>query len=1091
MKHTHIRILSLLLTLVMLLAALPAAGMAEAEESFAQKLEARYVDPDRYYQSDVRWWLGDAALTDEALLYEIQALYDHGFHGVELCMQDDANAPDEIYAYGSDVWSHKWKLMMNKLLDLGMEVSLTSGTNWATSNVPGLDPDSQAASQVVAVGKGVVQAGETITALPKPETMRESNKGAFLGAYAYRIDSQSEEVRWSSVPWFKDQEYTSYHLDHASMVDLSTLTDFTEGETIYDQAMEWTVPEDGDYLVVGLWTHGNYKTSSPGAETCYATNYFDIRGVEALRAFWEEHYLDDPALNEKIMNGDVQLFMDSVELDVSGGATWWSEDIREEFIARKGYDPLPYVILFEGLPMTYAKFNAYMAPAEGFNVFADDADFGERAVNDWADVLTQLYVENMLIPLKEWLNSVGIETRAQISYGVPFEISEPSLYVDYPEAESLQMYDNVDILRLFTGGAKLQNKVLSTETGGEAQSPTDALTPQMHLNGIYAQYAAGFQRVVWHIWSSVYGYGEEMTWPGWGTSFDRWGMRQVNARDFDEFNAHIGRIQQLMQTGVSRTDVGFIHNNWNQGVKTRGGIADDITGMNWQLAHMGVYYRSTELQDNGYTYDYLSPELLKAEGVYFDTETRTIEPAGYKALVIYQNWLDADGAQLILDWAEQGLPVFIMEGAAVRTPFNDGRDAELAETMAALKALSNVREVEIYSEAEDFDYFDPVADGYSDGLYAAMQEMGVRPYSEYVEPNHQLLTQMREDEDGNRYLYAYNYCTNDYHSFSYIEEVRSKDHGTSIQTEIEVEGMYVPYQIDAWTGKVTELANYRYEDGRTVFALDLNYGDIALYALEAVEAERPHITDTNAEFAYVSGDGLVIRATRSGEYYAVKNDGDTVNVELTVPEARDITGWDVTVESWTAGTEMIYSEETIGDVHTVNTRAATNKEKIDVELDTLTTWDNIPEVGIEVSGLGHYEATFPWDASAADGAYIDFGEEFVSTMKIWINGQKVGGGLSSDPSKEPRSVIEGVEGLSEYTGGLNWVTPIVDVSEYLVDGENTIVIEYSSTTTNAQLASGAIEPNPHIGNWWYLDCDYRAYGPAQAVLVPFVEAAIG
>ena len=43
----------------------------------------------------------------------------------------------------------------------------------------------------------------------------------------------------------------------------------------------------------------------------------------------------------------------------------------------------------------------------------------------------------------------------------------------------------------------------------------------------------------------------------------------------------------------------------------------------------------------------------------------------------------------------------------------------------------------------------------------------------------------------------------------------------------------------------------------------------------------------------------------------------------------------------------------------------------------------------------------------------------------------------------------------------------------------------------AQLASGAIEPNPHIGNWWYLNCDYRAYGPAQAVLVPFMEAAIG
>ena len=34
-------------------------------------------------------------------------------------------------------------------------------------------------------------------------------------------------------------------------------------------------------------------------------------------------------------------------------------------------------------------------------------------------------MERMLTPLKEWLNSVGIKTRAQISYGKPFEISAP------------------------------------------------------------------------------------------------------------------------------------------------------------------------------------------------------------------------------------------------------------------------------------------------------------------------------------------------------------------------------------------------------------------------------------------------------------------------------------------------------------------------------------------------------------------------------------------------------------------------------------------------------------------------------------------
>lgn len=164
-------ILVVLLTIAMLLSVTAAAEVADtAEVSFAEQLESNYVAPDLYYQSDVRWWLGDASLTDEVLLDEIQALYDGDFHGVELCMQDDGNAPDETYAYGSDMWSHKWKLMMNKLLDLGMEVSLTSGTNWATSNVPGLDPDSQSASQVIAMGKVIVAPSRprACTSTPRP-----------------------------------------------------------------------------------------------------------------------------------------------------------------------------------------------------------------------------------------------------------------------------------------------------------------------------------------------------------------------------------------------------------------------------------------------------------------------------------------------------------------------------------------------------------------------------------------------------------------------------------------------------------------------------------------------------------------------------------------------------------------------------------------------------------------------------------------------------------------------------------------------------------------------------------------------------------
>src|SRR4051794_33436661 len=148
----------------------PGASSATEQSAFAAYLESTYVDPNRVYSSDVRWWLGDASLTDESLLEEIQALYDGGFRGVELAMQNDNAAPDAVYAYGSAMWVHKWSLMMNKLLDLGMGVYLTSGTNWSTSNVPGLDPTSQEAMQALVMGTASVAPGASLPALPAPPT---------------------------------------------------------------------------------------------------------------------------------------------------------------------------------------------------------------------------------------------------------------------------------------------------------------------------------------------------------------------------------------------------------------------------------------------------------------------------------------------------------------------------------------------------------------------------------------------------------------------------------------------------------------------------------------------------------------------------------------------------------------------------------------------------------------------------------------------------------------------------------------------------------------------------------------------------------
>ena len=63
---------------------------------------------------------------------------------------------------------------------------------------------------------------------------------------------------------------------------------------------DWTAPDDGDYDIIYYWQVGTAQVSKPAVETSYCINYFDRRGFEALKEYWEEHVLCDEELNAKI-----------------------------------------------------------------------------------------------------------------------------------------------------------------------------------------------------------------------------------------------------------------------------------------------------------------------------------------------------------------------------------------------------------------------------------------------------------------------------------------------------------------------------------------------------------------------------------------------------------------------------------------------------------------------------------------------------------------------------------------------------------------------------------------------------------------------
>ena len=1028
------KLLAMVLALCMVLSMAPAASAAEAGltaaeaeaavaslnagSDFYYELSDRYAEPDIEHRTEVRWWMAEGGHTDQTLEEEVQAIYDAGFRGIELCQLNVRGLDAAVWGYGSEQWNHDFHLVLNKALNLGMTIGITSGTNWSTTNVPGLDPDTDAGMQCIFAAPEAVAAGTTRTGkVPTTngrKALRDVNQ--FIGAYAF------ETVPGTSKPIQVKQD---------GVIDLSDkVVAVEDGWTL-----DWTAPEGADYTIFYYWKQGTAQESKPSVIPAYCVNYLDTRGFEAWKEYFAANVLNDPELNEKIKNGDVQLFMDSLEFSSGAGATVWSEDFAKIFKERKGYDITPYAALAMGLENMWTWHQDYM-PVGTYSL--TDSETNERILNDLHDVQTELYMYNYVKPIEQWLNDWGIQLRAQISYGTYVEISEPSLVVDYPEAENRNQRNQIEQYRLFSGAAKLENKVLSSETGA-VNMMSYVYDLQTHLHEAYALYASGFSRINWHIWSSSWSPASvAQTWPGFQSSsgLHHLGLRTPDSANYYELNQHLGRVQQLLREGKARSDVGMIFERY--GEPTCYALEDPSEDM-WMQRHDYMIFPSTELQEHGYTYEYFSPEYLKSENVYFDEESGTLELAGYKALVLWQEWLNPEAAENVLKLAERGLKIVIVDGAASRTPYNDGEAgaAALESTMKQLRTLDNV-----------------VSAATADDVMEALQSLGVEPYAGF--DNEQILAQTREDENGNRYLYVWNYCDGSLHDGD------DPDHGTVADTEITMDGTYIPYCIDSWTGEVAQLANYRWEDGKTIFPLTLTYGNIALYAFEPAQEEDEHLVSASLD-TYVTEDGIVLRATESGIYPIETAYGNVFNFNARVPAAYDITGWDVRVESWTQG-EEIFRTDTFTDSEG-NTSVEHTYDNlitpIQVKLDKLTTWDNIPEVGKNVSGQGFYKATFQWDGQA-NGAYIDFGR-LSSTMEIRINGVK--------------------------TTDLNMNMPVIDVSDYLVTGENTIELTYSSNVTNVKLARGDIKARQLWGGADY-KVDYRSYGPSQAVLIPYVQTVL-
>jgi hypothetical protein len=816
-----------------------------------------------------------------------------------------------------------------------------------------------------------------------------------------------------------------------------------------DFELNWTPSAGtGTWDIYAFWMQATGQSPVPSATTNVTINYIDPAGMQAFIDYYKNHVFNDPELKQAVIdNGLGEMYMDSLEISTSNsnGGEFWGSTLMSEFQQRRGYslEPyLPYVIRTGG-----------RARDTAFPIVGADAEMTKKVRNDFFETITEMYTDNVLKPLRAYLHDeMNMKLRAEISYGVNYEITTPAHGVDYVETESLEYGNQLDSQRTLAGAAHTQGLRYSSETGAiGGENYTWGQDRFMQI--MNTQFASGISYTVFHGHSSIPGADSSdptdpwngTYWPGhegmYARFSERWGPRQPESTQYTDYMPMIARTQAVLQQGKPQMDLAVLRTDYayNNG-------RPSIDNMRHRKA---AYFKDLELQDNGYTYDYFAPEILEDSSVSYSKNDGLIpENAGYQAVVIYQDSIRLESAKAIYNLAQHGLPVVIVNGlietlsatrnylnakAAVHTLGNDGTDAELAKVIAKMEKLPNVKlvDADVPQSATDPD---PGAADYEQtyyygktGVYDALKQLGVRPRAEYAEPNQTVLTTMRKTED-TVYLWAYNYMEKrgDYYNNPIDAETAT--------TTISVDAVGKPYSISTWTNDIEPLATYQTSGGRTSLDVTLAPGETKVIAIDLTQKAAAPVQTTNAAQAIVTAEGAAILATDSGRYTATLADGSKVTKQVSVPADLDLTNsqWNLKLNSWTPGDKKTLTEARDGYT-TKEVYYDTKKTDINVGATPLIPWKDMKFTAQDpasVSGVGTYSTTFslPSTWGAANGAYLNIDSTGGALAQVWVNGQKI--------------------------TGYDFVAGRVDVSSALKAGTNTIQIEVSSSLRNQMRALG-------------------------------------
>lgn len=531
-------------------------------------IKAGFLSPPAYVRPGVYWYFMDGNMNKASITHDLESMKEAGIGNV-IYLEVNVGIPVGPVDFLSEQWQDLFKHAVRESERLGITITLGIGPGWTGSGGPWVLPNQS--MQDLMSGSVKIAGGKSVTIkLPLP-----SNNHPFFGEGSFtpklkqqwddyykdiavlgyptpdstnKIADIGEKALYYRAPYSSAAGVKQYlptaaeypSVPKGAIIKKTSVIDLT-GKMQPDGTFIWDAPK-GNWTIMRFVSRNNGAVTRPAPITGlgFECDKFDTVALDAHLANYVGKLLRKIGKpNPKLYGGLKRLHMDSWEMSSQN----WTGNFREEFIQRRGYDPMPFYPVYAG--------NIVSSP-----------EISERFLWDLRQTANEMVLEYHAGQVKKYAHKNGLSLSIE-----PYDMN-PSADLELGDVADFVMCEFWSKGYGFNSTFSCMEATSGAHVKGQAVVPAEAFTaekdeswkqyPGSMKNQSDWAFATGINRFIFHTFQNQYladTLRPGMTMGPYGVHWDR---NQTWWPLVGGYHRYISRCSFVLQQGKPVADVLYL-----------------------------------------------------------------------------------------------------------------------------------------------------------------------------------------------------------------------------------------------------------------------------------------------------------------------------------------------------------------------------------------------------------------------------------------------------------------------------------------------------------------------------------------------------